>query len=147
MDGAPSRPFSVDLRSGPARRTSCAASRYSEASSSCGSSAAAAAGFFFGLVPVVGTVYLLTGQWSSIALVAGLGPGFLSMAILAVNNYRDRHTDREAGKRTLVVRWGEGEALTNEVREERRTYNHRVSLSGLIARGSAVRIRCSLLLS
>lgn len=62
---------------------------------------------FFGLIPVAGTYYLLTGQWSILAWVAGLGPGLLSTAILAVNNYRDRHTDREAGKRTLVVRWGD----------------------------------------
>ncbi len=62
---------------------------------------------FFGLIPVAGTTYLLTGRWELTAWVAGLGPGLLSTAILAVNNYRDRHTDREAGKRTLVVRWGD----------------------------------------
>lgn len=62
---------------------------------------------FFGLIPVAGTYYLLTGDWELTAWLAGLGPGLLSTAILAVNNYRDRHTDREAGKRTLVVRWGD----------------------------------------
>jgi len=63
---------------------------------------------FFGLIPVAGTFYLLTGNWDLRAWLAGIGPGLLSTAILAVNNYRDRHTDREAGKRTLVVRWGDG---------------------------------------
>jgi 1,4-dihydroxy-2-naphthoate octaprenyltransferase len=62
---------------------------------------------FFGLIPVAGTFYLLTGRWEMSAWLAGVGPGLLSTAILAVNNYRDRHTDREAGKRTLVVRWGD----------------------------------------
>jgi 1,4-dihydroxy-2-naphthoate octaprenyltransferase len=63
---------------------------------------------FFGLIPVAGTYYLLAGHWHAHTWLAGLGPGLLSTAILAVNNYRDRTTDREAGKRTLVVRFGDG---------------------------------------
>jgi 1,4-dihydroxy-2-naphthoate octaprenyltransferase len=34
--------------------------------------------------------------------------GLLTANILVVNNYRDVETDRRAGKRTLVVRWGRG---------------------------------------
>jgi len=34
--------------------------------------------------------------------------GLLAANILVVNNYRDMDTDRVAGKRTLVVRWGRG---------------------------------------
>ena len=34
------------------------------------------------------------------------GPAKLATNILVVNNTRDRHTDTQAGKRTLAVRWG-----------------------------------------
>ena len=62
---------------------------------------------FFGPVAVAGTYYLLAGRWDINAVIAGLAPGLLSTAILAVNNFRDRHTDRATGKRTLVVRFGD----------------------------------------
>lgn len=62
---------------------------------------------FFGPVAVGGTYYLLARTIKGLVLAAGLAPGLISCAILAVNNYRDRHTDQSSGKRTLVVRWGE----------------------------------------
>ncbi|MBD3258187.1 1,4-dihydroxy-2-naphthoate polyprenyltransferase [candidate division GN15 bacterium] len=61
---------------------------------------------FFGPVAVGGTYYVqaLTVTWP--AIVAGLGPGLLSVAILVVNNVRDLDNDRAAGKRTLAVSFG-----------------------------------------
>ena len=41
------------------------------------------------------------------AVAGGVAVGLLATAILVVNNLRDRHTDEKAGKRTLVVRFGE----------------------------------------
>jgi 1,4-dihydroxy-2-naphthoate octaprenyltransferase len=61
---------------------------------------------FFGPVAVGGTYFVQALSWSGISLLAGLGPGVLAVAILAVNNVRDVETDRLAGKRTLVVRLG-----------------------------------------
>lgn len=61
---------------------------------------------FFGPVAVAGTHYVQALQWSGAAVVAGLGPGMLATALLAVNNLRDAETDRGAGKRTLAVRFG-----------------------------------------
>ena len=61
---------------------------------------------FFGPVAVGGTYYLQTHSINRIAVLAGLGPGLISTAILAVNNLRDRLTDKTAGKKTLVVRLG-----------------------------------------
>jgi len=61
---------------------------------------------FFGPVAVGGTYYLQTGGIGRNVVIAGLAPGLLSVAILAVNNTRDICTDRVAGKRTLAVRFG-----------------------------------------
>lgn len=61
---------------------------------------------FFGPVAVGGTFYVQTLEINAVVLIAGLAPGFLSMAILLVNNIRDVDEDRQAGKRTLIVRAG-----------------------------------------
>lgn len=61
---------------------------------------------FFGPVAVGGTYYVQALSLPVDVLVAGAGPGLLSIAILLVNNVRDVEQDRAAGKRTLVVRLG-----------------------------------------
>ncbi|HEY5501473.1 MAG TPA: 1,4-dihydroxy-2-naphthoate polyprenyltransferase [Candidatus Humimicrobiaceae bacterium] len=61
---------------------------------------------FFGLISVTGTYYLQTLKINPVVLIASLAPGFLSVAILTANNIRDIKTDKEAGKRTLIVRFG-----------------------------------------
>lgn len=61
---------------------------------------------FFGLIAVSGTHYLHTGQWSELALIAGLQVGFHATTLIAINNLRDAPQDERAGKRTLAVRLG-----------------------------------------
>jgi 1,4-dihydroxy-2-naphthoate octaprenyltransferase len=61
---------------------------------------------FFGPVAVCGTVYAETGHVGALAATASLASGALATAVLVVNNVRDELTDRVAGKRTLVVRFG-----------------------------------------
>jgi len=61
---------------------------------------------FFGPVAVGGTYYVQALEITPVVLIAGLSPGLLSMALLTVNNLRDIHTDRKAGKKTLAVRFG-----------------------------------------
>ncbi len=62
---------------------------------------------FFGLVAVVGTVFVQTGNWYSDAVIAGLQIGCLSTVLIAINNLRDIDEDRSTGKHTLAVRFGE----------------------------------------
>lgn len=61
---------------------------------------------FFGLVPVGFTAYLQTGAWSWEIIQAGLSCGLVIDTMLMINNFRDRDTDRQSDKRTVVVRWG-----------------------------------------
>ena len=58
---------------------------------------------FFGLTAVCGTYYVQAGTLSPVILVAAAPVGFLTTAILVVNNLRDIETDAKAGKRTLAV--------------------------------------------
>jgi len=61
---------------------------------------------FFGPVAVGGTYYVQTLEWRLLPTLAGLAPGLISCAILAVNNLRDIDEDRRTGKRTLAARFG-----------------------------------------
>jgi 1,4-dihydroxy-2-naphthoate octaprenyltransferase len=63
---------------------------------------------FFGLVAVVGTAYVNLGHITALALTAAVPVGFLSTALLVVNNLRDIESDKRAGKKTLAVRSGAG---------------------------------------
>lgn len=65
---------------------------------------------FFGPVAVCGTYFVQSGEVGPRAIWASLPMGFLITAILVVNNLRDIHTDRAAGKHTLAVRLGESGA-------------------------------------
>jgi 1,4-dihydroxy-2-naphthoate polyprenyltransferase len=67
---------------------------------------------FFGPVAVAGTYFTQALEINPAVITAGLAPGFLSMAILTVNNLRDIDTDRRAGKLTLAVRLGRGFAMS-----------------------------------
>lgn len=64
---------------------------------------------FFGLVAVCGTCLVAADAQLALApatLLAAIPVGTLATAILVVNNVRDHRGDVQAGKRTLVVRWG-----------------------------------------
>ena len=61
---------------------------------------------FFGFVAVCGTTFVQALYVPDLALLASIPIGALATAILAVNNVRDVEGDAEAGKRTLVVRFG-----------------------------------------
>lgn len=61
---------------------------------------------FFGPVAVGGTYYVQALSITPAVILAGFGPGLLAVAILLVNNIRDVEEDREADKKTLVVRLG-----------------------------------------
>lgn len=60
----------------------------------------------FGLSGVSGSYAVLAHHVTPGVGLAGLSMGLIASGILAVNNLRDRDTDRAAGKRTLVVRFG-----------------------------------------
>jgi len=63
--------------------------------------------FFFGPVAVLGSLLAHRSPIGHEAVLASLLVGLPVAAILVVNNLRDRHTDRRAGKLTLAVRLGD----------------------------------------
>jgi 1,4-dihydroxy-2-naphthoate polyprenyltransferase len=62
---------------------------------------------FFGLFSVLGSYYLfsLTVDWGAFVLASAFG--MLTTTFIAINNLRDRETDKEVGKMTLATRWPE----------------------------------------
>ena len=66
---------------------------------------------FFGLVPVSITYYVQLHTFTWEVIVASLACGLVIDALLLINNFRDRDTDRQAGKNTIVVRIGAEAAL------------------------------------
>lgn len=63
---------------------------------------------FFGLVATVGSAFVHLGTVTVEAVVAAVPVGLVAVALLVVNNLRDRPTDAAAGKVTLAVRLGDG---------------------------------------
>ena len=63
---------------------------------------------FFGPVAVAGTYYVQALSIKRDVILIGLAPGFISNAILVVNNLRDIETDACAGKKSLAIRFGKG---------------------------------------
>lgn len=62
---------------------------------------------FFGLLAVMGIVFLNTGEWREEAFILGLQIGLHATVLIAINNLRDRRGDQLVNKKTLAVRFGE----------------------------------------
>ncbi len=62
---------------------------------------------FFGLVAVGATFWVQARLLTWEVFLAAAAVGALAANLLVANNYRDRETDVVAGKRTLIVRFGE----------------------------------------
>jgi 1,4-dihydroxy-2-naphthoate polyprenyltransferase len=88
---------------------------------------AVAAGF--GVLPVLGTVWLLSGFIDPGALFICVPVSAWAAAILIINEVPDIEADRRAHKRTLVVRWGAGGA---------RWIYWSLTLAALAASGAAI---------
>lgn len=78
---------------------------------------------FFGLVAVLGTIYLQSGYVTNIIILPASSVGFFSTAVLNINNIRDIDSDSKAGKFSVPVRIGEKKA---------KIYHTFLILSGLL---------------
>ncbi len=63
---------------------------------------------FFGLLSVLGSMFLFTKVLYGMAFLPAICIGALSTAVLNLNNLRDAASDEKAGKQTLVVKIGYG---------------------------------------
>ncbi|MBX2942880.1 MAG: 1,4-dihydroxy-2-naphthoate polyprenyltransferase [Cyclobacteriaceae bacterium] len=66
---------------------------------------------FFGIVGVLGSLYLFTKSISWDHLLPAMSCGFFSMGVLNINNIRDIESDKKAGKFSLPVRIGRDKAI------------------------------------
>jgi len=65
---------------------------------------------FFGPIAVWGTTYLQNPDTGSAPILIGFGPGFISAAIMSINNLRDIRSDQAVNKKTVAVLLGESKA-------------------------------------
>ncbi|MCB0487605.1 MAG: 1,4-dihydroxy-2-naphthoate polyprenyltransferase [Cyclobacteriaceae bacterium] len=79
---------------------------------------------FFGIVGVLGSLYLFTKSIRWDHILPAMSCGFFSMGVLNINNIRDIESDRQAGKFSVPVRIGRKGAVT---------YHWILILSGLTA--------------
>lgn len=68
------------------------------------------AGIGLGLLPVVGTYYLLTGSLDLVAWVSALPAYFLTYNLLLLNEFPDAEVDGRGGRKHLVIRLGKEKA-------------------------------------
>lgn len=61
---------------------------------------------FFGWIAVAGTYYLATKKLDFSVLLPASAMGFMSNAVLNINNMRDYESDKASGKNSLVVKIG-----------------------------------------
>lgn len=59
--------------------------------------------FFFGIIPVNLTYYIMSHSWSADVFLGSLSIGFMGANVLIINNYRDIDDDKAVGKHTLAV--------------------------------------------
>ena len=62
--------------------------------------------FFFGIIPVVFTCYIVAGHFLRESFATGAAIGLMGANVLIVNNYRDCDDDAKVGKHTLAVLFG-----------------------------------------
>lgn len=67
---------------------------------------------FFGLLAVLGCFYLQTGVFHWLNVLPAISCGVLSVGVLNVNNIRDIHSDKLAGKNSIPVRIGRKAAVS-----------------------------------
>lgn len=65
-----------------------------------------APGVGFGPLMVLGVYYVLTGLYSTTALMVSLLPLFMVSDLLLINQFPDREADRWAGRNHLLLVWG-----------------------------------------
>ena len=63
--------------------------------------------FFFGIIPVGFTYYVQVLEWTTAVTLCGIAVGLVVTNILVANNYRDRISDKNVGKKTSIVIFGE----------------------------------------
>lgn len=59
--------------------------------------------FYFGIIPINLTYYIMSGVWTTEVFLGSVAIGLMGANVLIVNNYRDMEDDEKVGKHTLAV--------------------------------------------
>ncbi len=79
---------------------------------------------FFGLLAVLGSMFLYTKSFTGYAMLPAITIGALSTGVLNLNNLRDYESDKKAHKNTLIVKMGF---------ENGKNYHYTLLLTGFIS--------------
>ncbi len=93
---------------------------------------------FFGLIATAGTTFVQAQRLTGAAVLAGVGCGAFSCAVILANNLRDIATDDPAGKQTLAVRIGDRRSRWLYVGLMATPYVVVLALAGLTGPGALV---------
>ena len=66
---------------------------------------------FFGVIAVLGSAYMISGNWYWPGMAPALASGMVAVGVLNINNIRDIDSDRHAGKFSFPVRFGRKAAV------------------------------------
>ena len=66
---------------------------------------------FFGLLGVKGAYFMYTQRWDWEILLPAVALGNCAVAVMNLNNLRDLDSDKQAGKRSMALRLGQGAAI------------------------------------
>lgn len=80
------------------------------------------AGIGLGALPILGTHYVISQDYTMAAFLASLAPFFLVFNLLLLNEFPDAEADKLGGRRHLVLRFGEKKAAWIYVAAESLSY-------------------------
>ncbi len=70
-----------------------------------------AAGLGLGVLPVLGTYFVLTGGYSIQAIIASIPAGLLTFNLLLLSEIPDYHADKAGGRKNIVIVFGRKKAI------------------------------------
>ncbi len=69
------------------------------------------AGMGLGILPILGSYFVITGHYSLTAIIASIPAGILTASLLLLNEFPDYEPDKRTGRKNLLILLGKSESL------------------------------------